>query len=692
MLNPTPKRVYISFAFIVFTALVLVHCSPSTTENPQPKAIDGTQVRMDFTRKKGFYTAPFPSEDLRKDDGSIALDAFPNQEPNDFIGKLLTLLKKEARGFAVSGAVYFQVSEAIKKADLPSMEKSITKESPIFLMSVDEKASDFGKRYPITSDYQEDGGPFGTERQLSVLPLQGVPLQENTLYAVVISRKLKDAKGKGLGVSLSMVELSANKKPQGMSEKAFTSYKKALDALEKHGVSKKDIAGLSVFRTDTPTLPFKRLYEAHKSKPNIQVEGTIQKTKEFDDFCFYSSKVKMPNYQSGKPPFLNSGGGWIFEKDKAKLQGQELSRVFITVPKTAMPPAGFPIVVFVRTGGGGDNPLVHRGVRGKDGNPLKPGTGPAMNFAKAGIAAISVDGPHGGPRNVESKDEQFLMFNITNPPATRDNVRQSAFELTLLPRMIEKLSFAVSGCPGVKLGNEKVIKFDTNKIGIMGHSMGATIAPLTVAFEHKYSALVLSGGGGSYIENIMYKEKPIKVRPIAEGILGYTASNRSLTRHDPALTLLQWAAEPADPPLYTARILRSIEKRPPVHVLMLQGIVDHYIMPPIANALSLSLGLDLAGPILDASTAELKPFTPLEKLLKFVGRKTQKLPVSGNLSHNGRLLTGLVIQHKQGPIEDGHEVVFQTEAPKHQYRCFFESAFKGVPSVPEGGKEWDSCK
>ena len=31
---------------------------------------------------------------------------------------------------------------------------------------------------------------------------------------------------------------------------------------------------------------------------------------------------------------------------------------------------------------------------------------------------------------------------------------------------------------------------------------------------------------------------------------------------------------------------------------MLQGIVDHYIQPPIANAASLSLHLDLAGPAL----------------------------------------------------------------------------------------------
>ena len=42
------------------------------------------------------------------------------------------------------------------------------------------------------------------------------------------------------------------------------------------------------------------------------------------------------------------------------------------------------------------------------------------------------------------------------------------------------------------------------------------------------------------------------------------------------------------------------EARAPKHVLMMQGIVDHYILPPIANSISLSLGLDQAGEALDA--------------------------------------------------------------------------------------------
>ena len=60
---------------------------------------------------------------------------------------------------------------------------------------------------------------------------------------------------------------------------------------------------------------------------------------------------------------------------------------------------------------------------------------------------MSVDGPHGGLRNVTGGDEQFLMFNLTNMAALRDNIRQSAVELVLLAHVLQTLTLDASGCP-----------------------------------------------------------------------------------------------------------------------------------------------------------------------------------------------------------------------------------------------------
>ena len=148
-----------------------------------------------------------------------------------------------------------------------------------------------------------------------------------------------------------------------------------------------------------------------------------------------------------------------------------------------------------------------------------------------------------------------------------------------------------------------------------------------------------------------------------------------LHEHDPALMLLQWAGEGADPPVFGEAI-----RARGTHVLMMQGIVDHYILPPIANATSLALGLDLAGGSLDADDPELDRFTPLVELLPLVDGTTRELPASANRDDGG--VTRIVTQHAEDGVEDGHEVVFQLDAPKAEYRCFLASLARGeVPTV-----------
>ena len=110
---------------------------------------------------------------------------------------------------------------------------------------------------------------------------------------------------------------------------------------------------------------------------------------------------------------------------------------------------------------------------------------------------------------------------------------------------------------------------------------------------------------------------------------------------------------------------------------MVQGIVDHYILPRIANASSAALALDLAGPALDDSPEYVDQQQALD-ILHLVGRGQIALPASGNKPP----FTQVLVQHAEDGIEDGHEVIFQTEPPQHQYRCFLQSWKSGTPTVP----------
>ncbi len=661
-----------------------------------PPPPQGAQISMSFARSSSLYDAPFPSDDLRKSDGTIDVSKVPNPHAIGLIDEALALIARDARGFALAGAVYFRASAALDPATLPDMKASVSSGASVFLVGVDPKQPDYRQRHPVDVAFLADGGPFGDKNLLAALPLQGVPLRPKARYAAVVTRAVHDAEHRPLAPSPEMAALAAGQHPDGLSDAVLAEYTGALKALAPL-VPPSEVAALAVFTTDDPTAGVGLVRDdALASHPVSAPLSTPTLSDVFPTFCVFNTTVNVPDYQSGTPPYDTTGGDWRFDASgKPVFDHMETARVVITVPRSPMPASGWPTTVFVRTGGGGDRPLVDRGPCD---TPLYtmaevPGTGPALHFAAAGFAGVEIDGPLGGMRNTTMGNEDFLIFNINNPSALRDNVRESAMELTVLAHALPSISFDVSACPGA---SPSTAQFDAGRLAIMGHSMGAWVAPLVLSWEPAYGAGVLSGAGGSYIANVMDKLMPLAVRPVLQVVLGYTSLGLTLEKHDPVLTLIQWAAEPSDPQVYDRRIVSEPPKgASPQQILMLQGIVDHYILPSIANATSLAMGLDEAGPAYDATSPEEKMLnqTPLGSLLSYAGRSAITLPASGNVaSSGGTHTTAVVVQHPGDAIEDGHEVVFQTDPPKHQYRCFLAGFAAGkAPKVPADGAATDPC-
>ncbi len=671
----------LSAAALLSTWPVLVGCSEET--DPQRF----TRVRMDFAAAD-FYGAPFPSDHRLQPDGTVDLTGYPNPYAIAIADKVVTLLDGQARGFGLSSGVFFALDGPIDHQTLPELHETVQSTSPVFLIGVDPAASDYGQRYPITVRFEADGGPFGSENMLSLVPLQGVPLLPNQRYAAVITQGVRDPTGQALAAPQALEQIAMSQQPSGLPSEAFSRYRTAFDSLAQFGLEPAEVAGLTVFTTAEPDADLFRLISAARNRPLSSPLEPFSQTDVFPDYCVYSTTLNMPVYQRGQAPYYEQGGDIEFTENGAVFDHDEKARIIVTIPRQTMPATGFPTAVMIRTGGGGDRPLVDRGPRAEPGGTaIEPGTGPAIEFARAGFAGVSVDGPHGGLRNITNDDEQFLIFNISNPAALRDNLRQSAMEIALLPDLLAPLTIDVSDCTGVDTGGLGA-RFDVSQLALMGHSMGATIAPLTMAVEPRFKAVILSGAGGSWIENMVYKEKPLPVAPLAEIMLGYPSLERDLHTHDSFLNLLQWAGESADPPIYGRRVTGSLATGPR-HILMLQGIVDHYILPPIANATSLSLGLDLAEPALDEGHPELTQHRPLTDLLLYSAGATSSLPIALNRNIGPYPCTLVVAQHPEDGIEDGHEVVFQTALPKRQYRCFLESFLAGKPEVVAAGGQ--SC-
>jgi hypothetical protein len=648
----------------------------------------------DYRAGAAFFDAPFPSDARRDAAGKPVVAGFPNPKGVFLVDRILDLIARDADGFGLSSGVFFRASAPLDPASLPDLASSVLASSPVQLVGVDPAAPDYGVRYPIDARFTADPGPYGAPDLLSLLPLQGAPLRPHTRYAAFVTRAVRDASGRALGASEALASLSAGSAPDGMSDAVAEAHRAALDAIAAAGTPASELVALTVFTTGDPVSGMGAAIEAARATALPVPNEVFARTDEFPTFCVYAATMDMPVYQEGEPPFEEEGGGFVLDASGAPvLQGTERARFFVTVPKGVMPEAGFPLVVFSRTGGGGDRPLVDRGVRAvPGGEAVVPGTGPALELARVGFAGASVDGPHGGLRNITQGDEQFLVFNFQNSVALRDNVRQSALELALLPDVLEGVSIDVADCPGVTAPGG-VARFDTGTLAVMGHSMGAAISPLALVFEPRLRAAVLSGAGGSFLENVIHKQKPLQVKPLAEVILALAGSGYGLTEETPILSMLQWAGEPADAPLYGRYVVREPLAGAPRHVLMMQGIVDHYILPPIANATSLSFGLDLAGAELDDGVEELAAMRPLGELLPLVGRSRVDLPAQGNAaSVGGEIATAIVTQTAEDGVEDGHEVAYQTDPPKHAYACFLAGLAAGAPRVPAIGAPGDPCE
>ena len=654
---------------LVLALLALLVACASTPAPPAagPLAVaDGPPFAMDFTRKNSLFDAPFPSADLQRLDGTIDLHGWQNPDHVQLIDQLLALLTRDARGFAQTGAIYLRAGAALDPATLPALATSLTAEASVFLVPIDDLTA--VKRHPIEVAFLPDGGPLGDKNLLAILPLQGAPLHAGSWYAAVVTRKVRYLDGTAPAQPQAMLDaIKTGFAPPGMTDEVAVRYWEGW-WMAQQSVPAGEIAAIAVFRTDGRAADMATVYDDadqnHKVTP-LATAPTLTDT--FEKYCVFESKLDVPVYQSGKPPYTSEGGDWRFDgTGKPIFDHMETARIWFTVPRTPLPKDGFPTVVFIGAGGGGERALVDRGVCSTQDFTVadKPGTGPAQEFARVGWAGVQIDGTLEGIRNTTHGNEDFLLFNVFNPAALRDNVRQSALEVRLLHDALQKVSFAADACPGAN-------KFSTStQFAIMGHSMGATILPLVLADgdEWAFHTAILSGAGGSYINNVMDKALPLAVRPIAEGLLGYDVRGRSLTRFDPALTLFQWAAEPADPQLYGAATGK-------MNILMLQGLVDHYILPSIANSFSLAAGLDLAGPALDAQSPELVALgqTSLAALLPLFGRAPLPLPVQANR---------VVVQNLGDSIEDGHEANFQTERPKQLYRCFLADIAAGkVPVI-----------
>jgi hypothetical protein len=599
---------------------------PDTTVTPPPPrwtAPDGPHIRGDRAGAVvDSWAAPWPDRDRGP------LDP-PNPAETSLVDQLVAIQPALA---ATTAAVFLPTTDGIDPASLPvdPVGEAVRADGASVSVVVADGPR-VGERLRARVGVLNGEGPHAPDHAIVVQPVQGFPWPADTDIEIIVRTSARTVDGEPLS-------------PSGWSPDADRP-----DAA--------NIAAVARVRTQDPTDALTRAVADVRANNRLQPSWVQppEQVETWENFCVFAGEVSFVQFQQGEPPF-EVDGAWMLDAAGQLVNGPTVqSRVWFSVPRGAAPSPGWPVMQFIRVGGGGDRPLLDRGVRNAEG-VAAAGSGLAGTFAAAGWAGLQFDGPHGGGRNPTRGDEQFLMFNITNPVALRDNIRQTALEVAVLGEWL------VQKAPAMACDGDSATTLDAQRQGLFGHSMGATVAPLAAANMPVLDLLILSGAGGSWVENVLHKLQPLPTRPIAEALLGYRAG--TLSEWDPVLNLLQAAGEQADPQAWAP----LLAERSDLDILMIQGIADTYILPPIANALSLPLGLTLGGDVIESLEPESAAFLSYLDMNPLAVPPQSPLPITRT---TGPLR--VLVQHQEDGVEDGHEVAFQRGDARRQIRCLLLS-------------------
>jgi len=640
------------------------------------------KAEFEVSEVSGFWKMPFPNDMRRNADGTVNLQGFP---PTLMFWLLQSYpAVAEKAGWSIAPTIYFRFSGAVNVKNLPGTAKdSLSADTKIMLMDIDPKSPDQGKKFPLIWRYydKEISWAAGHKNILAMMPVAGFVLRENTTYAAIVLKSLGGSDG-ALGASKKFEDVMAGKNLEGeFGSKAQAAYAPLLKFLgsAKSPVKIDEIAVATVFTTANASDEMLRMWNAVQKMPLIKLVEPVTLAREYPDYYVLKSVWRAPQFQRGFPPYSFMGGGVYWDKNNMPiLTRYENVPITIAIPKMKMPQKGFPLLMFIHGTAGDSFQVIDRGKTfDPHGKPAK-GEGPALIAARRGIAAMGSAVPQSRERHGDS--QMILYYSVFNGKGLKNNVLQSAAEQMMLVRLFKEIKIDATLCPKTQAGGKEIF-FNTELFFGMGQSLGSLILGPLAGVEPVFKAIIPSGEGGEW-----------KLLVSRGNILDIKSLNQSgkgmfevigLDKFHPGMALFQMAMTPVDPITFAPHIIKEPLQGNPKDVWMSMGLFDHFFRPESQDGLMAGMGMDFAGDVVDDRVLE---------YLELSGRKRLDYPISGNLTSQGKKVTGVAVQYKMDDILDGHHVNFQLDAPKYQYGCFLQSYVRDGKATAYGPKELkDEC-
>jgi len=595
-----------------------------------------------------FYALPFPNDLRRAADGTIDLALFPT---NSLIADAYRQAADTLEGFGLNQAVFARFDGALDPASLPDPVASTADGASVYLVDVDPDSPTRGERSPVIVRFRAEPTQTLGGNHLIARPYPGFGLAEGTTYALVITRRVRDADGDAVLAAPAFQELvgTAGDARVLAARDVYAPLLAWLD--EPGGDERADVVSAAVFTTQRATDIVPAIRKGVFAAP-APVAADIVTDLTNSVFTLFSGTYTAPNFQSGEVPYRDPPAGRIEvgADGAAIVQRMEPMRFALSVPAGDVPAAGFPIAIYAH--GTGGNHIAF----------FEDGTAEAL--AAQGIAVISTDQVLHGPRN-PGGDDQIDFFNISNPYAMRDNSLQGTADAFAQLRLAQGLAF-VDGDTG------RTIKLDPTKVYFVGHSQGGMTGPGFAAFEPSLTGAIFSGTGGVMYLGLLYKTKPLDVSMLLQTFL----RDDPVDEDNPSLHMLQMWVERADGANYAPMFARrpaTLDGTPlaPRNIFQTEGFTDTYTPNPSIEAFAVAVGGDL---VQLTDTQDVPGLTALR------GRAVRAAPIAGNLGG----ATAALGQYVQRSGSDGHFVVFDHRHARRQAAFFLGTlARTGTATIVE---------
>lgn len=591
-----------------------------------PEVAPAVHAIVDPNRPEHFFDTPYPSDDLLDAQQFPDLSAFP-VAPQPLAASIVsgwaTRLGMTANGFANNGAVYFRFDGALDvPAELPGSPSD-----PVVLLRVDRP-----EQIPLVTTFVADplGDPFWAPDTLALAPALGHPLASGATYAAVVMasaelgpapgwetpRDVRDAlDAAGIDGEAAVATVFTVQDATGQLRQLFADDDTRLGdwgEVQFHRVRQLDFAAGTTPSGNAATVVTATFEDGGSEQTYLEPadDGSNVHTVDLGadwPMVVYQAYVPMPNYSGLEDrPYMSPGLGTVADTERYSgwidfVDGQlvaapdvEMVRIVVSLPKDADgdPIEGARPLIWDHGTAGHAYESVHRR------NVADQSREIAGLLAARGYATIGRDAPLYGTRYPlidEGYGGSLGFYNIVNPPAFRDNQRQTAIDGHTLLRYVEQQ--LNDDLPAGSVDPAAAVRF--------GHSMGSVTANLGMAAEPEaWQSGFLSGSGGIFVHyfldtgllgdidpadisllfELVGATPPEEVTaPAALGaILGLAEPAwENVTRFHPVVTLFQWTMDPSDP-MAVAR-----DEALPLAMLVCTG--DHQVPNFTSDALAEAL-------------------------------------------------------------------------------------------------------